>query len=149
MTAWLMICAVKTNQRYQEQVEVGKKSQSHLEIMKEMGIQCPEVVCCQMLHETGNLTSKIYRENNNGFGMKYNQRGHADYVLNGHAHYPTIYESIEDYRDWQKMRFKDRVFKSNDEYLYAIQHLPGGMAYAEDPKYIEKIKLKLKTFYGL
>lgn len=147
MVAAMLIAALKTNQRYQEDVEIGRGNAKHLEIMAKLGIQCPRVVCCQMLLETADLTSKIYRENHNGFGMKYNKRGHAIGTLNGHANYETIYESILDYRDWQKRWFKDRVFTNDEEYMYALQHLPGGYSYAEDPKYIDKLKSKYNKYY--
>ena len=143
----LIISAIKTNQRFQEDVHRGEDRVSHLRIMDSLGIRCPKVVCCQMLLETADLTSKIYVENHNGFGMKYNQHGYADYTLNGHAHYHCIVESILDYKEWQDRFFKDRVFKSDEEYMYTLQHLPGGLSYAEDPNYISKLKIKYKKYY--
>jgi len=147
LVGWLIVVGMKTTQRYLADANRKEEGLSHIQIMEKMGIQCPKVVCCQMLLETADLTSKIYRENNNGFGMKYNQRGHAVGVLNGHAKYETIYESILDYKDWQKRWFKDRVFTSDEEYMYALQHLPGGYSYAEDSKYIDKLRIKYNKYY--
>lgn len=49
----------------------------------------------QALHETGNLSSELYREANNLFGMKKNQRIDAEY--HGYAVYESLSHSIIDY----------------------------------------------------
>jgi len=124
-----------------------------------LGIQFPEVVKAQIILETRWLTSKIYKKNHNLFGMKESGRnwdcgtqfGHANYHCpiydnNPISQLPGEVRSLCDYRDWQIMRFEQarkrgmKIPQTNEEYIYFLQHLPGGGAYAEDPQYPNKLR---------
>lgn len=111
-------------------------------VLDTLGIQCQDVVIAQMCLETGIFSSKIFRENHNPFGMKFNNRGYADYELHGHAHYPSIIDALYDYRDWQNQMAGNRIFKSNEEYLDFLDHLPPNRSrrYAEDMLYTDKLR---------
>ena len=136
--------------------------------LAEVGIQFPDVVRAQIYLETRKLTSPIYKKNGNMFGMKESsrkwdcgtQRGHANYncpedeglVCTKHCTNVSYMKlaprlrSLLDYRDWQLMRFEQarkrgmKVPTTNEEYIYFLQHLPGGGAYAEDPLYSNKLQ---------
>lgn len=125
-------------------------STSYLEGMRKLGIQCPEVVVAQIALETNYLTSKIYRENNNMFGMKASSRGWHIGEQHDHALYIDRAHSILDYREWQMQRAKGRIFKDNEEYIYFLGHLwqnPDGSwaRYATDRKYEEKLRVIIKS----
>lgn len=62
----------KTDYRTKEMmIEVISFSELNLyKKILELGIAYPDVVLAQAKIETGNFTSKIFRENNNMFGMK-------------------------------------------------------------------------------
>jgi len=112
-------------------------------------IKHPEIVYAQALIETGGFTSTIYKQNNNLFGMKYvydcksckivKQAHHRQTTAvgskYGHAKYNHWTHSVDDYLLWQKM-FSDTWINKEKNYLYLL-----GKYYAEDKKYIEKIRI--------
>lgn len=108
-------------------------------IMEQLGINCPEVVMAQIVLETNYLTSKIFLDNHNLFGMKESSRDYDIGSQHGHALYPNTNASLLDYRAWQKIMGGHKC-KTNEEYLYFLDHLPGGRRYAEDPLYTQKLK---------
>ncbi len=112
----------------------------------DIGIKFPKVVMAQMVHETNWFTSRIYYENRNYFGMKYNTRGYAIGKHRGHAKYSSYEDSILDYASWQK-----RVLAlapdvdTDEEYIALLDNLPicKGCRYAEDPNYTQSIRLRM------
>lgn len=130
---------------------VREISNTYLEGMRTLGIQCPEVVVAQIALETRYLTSKIYKENNNMFGMKESSRNwDIEGGQHGHALYVDRQHSILDYREWQIQRAKGRVFKTNEEYIYFLGHLwqneDGSWArYATDREYEDKLRIIIKA----
>lgn len=126
--------------------------------LEKVGIRFPNVVASQIALETRWLTSEIYKDNGNMFGMKESSRTWDVGSKHGHANYRTsIYythldiikpelRSLMDYKDWQEMRFNQarkrgmRIPETDEEYIYFLQHLPGGGSYAEDPNYADKIR---------
>lgn len=117
--------------------------------LEKLGINCPEVVMAQIILETNYLSSKIYQENNNLFGMKESSRDFDSGSKNGHACYTCSTKSIQDYAAWQKVMHGDRC-ATNEDYLYFLNNLPGGRRYAEDPNYTDKLRVimaRLKNMY--
>lgn len=66
--------------------------------------EAARILVAQSLHETGNFKSKVFRENNNLFGMKEAsvRPETADGTRNGHAFYSNPKESAEDMLLWLK-----------------------------------------------
>ena len=87
----------------------------HSEIIN-LNIEHPEIVYNQFLLETGNGTSKLFKENNNLFGMKNsgNRITTSDSILNGYKYYSHWRESILDYGFLQASFYKGLTL---DEYL--------------------------------
>ena len=54
----------------------------------------------QAAHETNNFTSKIFKSNNNAFGMKYAGQVNAQSVKNGYANYVSLNYSVADFVSW-------------------------------------------------
>lgn len=109
-----------------------------LKIMNQIGIAYPDVVLAQARLETGNFTSKVFKENNNLFGMKLPRVRNTTAIgeQNSHADYASWRQSIIDYKLWQ-----DDVIvgiKSKRQYLSYLSK-----NYAEDKKYINKLKQML------
>jgi uncharacterized FlgJ-related protein len=106
-----------------------------------------------MVHETDFLSSKIYRENHNMFGMKENKRGYCKGQKNGHAYYESPIQSIKDYRAYQnRILFyaakQNRYPHTNEEYMALLRDLPQfgcgkGVCYAEDPLYLQHLRARL------
>jgi hypothetical protein len=101
----------------------------------ELNIRFPYIVYAQAQLETGEFKSKIFKENNNIFGMKVARKRPTTNKgeENGHAYYNNWKESVVDYGFYSAQYLSN--IKSEGEYF---QYL--GQNYAEDPNYVSKIK---------
>jgi len=111
------------------------QAQTKQEIRREIyrqGIKCPKVVIAQCWYETGHLSSRIYLENHNLFGMKKPSKRFSCAIGEDgdHAVFNNWKESIEDYKIWQ-----DLYYKGGDYYVFLKQH-----GYATSKKYIKTLK---------
>ncbi len=109
-------------------------------------IEFPRVVTAQIMLETGWLTSQVYRENHNLFGMKFRPNRLATGELNNHAAYSSNKRSLLAYRKYQKMilrlaRKKHPVVTEQD-YFDVLNNLPHctNCRYAEDTLYTVKLQ---------
>lgn len=100
----------------------------------ELNIRFPHIVLAQAELESGHFTSKIFRENNNLFGMKVatkrptTNKGEE----HGHAYYDNWRESVVDYGFFSAQYLSD--IKTEKQYLEYL-----GKNYAEDSTYVNKI----------
>lgn len=101
----------------------------------ELNIKFPHIVYAQAQLETGEFKSKIFKENNNLFGMKQATRRPTTNkgVENGHAYYSNWKESVVDYGFYSAQYLSN--IKTESEYLDYL-----GQSYAEDPNYVSKIR---------
>jgi len=109
---------------------------SHENLIKEierLNIKHADIVYAQAVLETGEFKSRVFKNNNNLFGMKlaYSRPTTALGMELNHAYYSSWKESVLDYALWQSS-FGRRL--SRDEYLDLISKI-----YAEDKSYINKI----------
>lgn len=127
----------KTDYRTKEMmIEVTSFSELNLyKKILELGIAYPDIVLAQAKIETGNFTSKIFRENNNMFGMKLPGRRATTAVGKryNHARYTNWLQSLRDYKLWQDQM----IHKAPTKHAY-LAYLSRN--YAEDKNYIRKIK---------
>jgi uncharacterized FlgJ-related protein len=95
-------------------------------------VQCPDIVKTQIKHETGNLTSRICKEDKNLFGMNYPAKRKTTAIGKDihKAIYPDWQRSIEDYKI-----FQNKYYKGGDYFLFLINQ-----GYAEDKNYIKKLR---------
>ena len=96
-------------------------------------IKHPDIVKAQIRLETGNLKSRFCLECNNLFGMNKPRKRETtaigiDNLMSVYNHFS---ESIQDYKLWQ-----DYFYRGGDYYTFLIKR-----KYAEDKRYIEKLKL--------
>lgn len=138
LTVFLSLVTLsKTNQQTYEIIK-EVISFSELNVYKQLikvGIAYPDVVLAQAKIETGNFTSKIFRENNNMFGMKLPERRQTTAVgeSRNHAKYTSWVQSIIDYKLWQD----EMIHRAPTKRAY-LAYLRRN--YAEDKNYIKKIK---------
>ena len=104
-------------------------------LMKELNMKYPHIVYAQSLIETGHFDSKIFKENNNLFGMKQARTRvtTAQGTQYNHAYYDNWRESVYDYAFYQ-CRYLSSL-KNEEEYMSYL-----GRSYAEDPNYLKKIR---------
>lgn len=93
------------------------------------------ILVAQALHETGGFKSKLFKENNNLFGMKeaVKRPETADGTKNGHAFYSSWQESAEDLLLWLKYTGAFSTFGNG------LKNLPSAEKYA--------LWLKSKGYY--
>ena len=111
--------------------------------LKELHVRYIDVAVAQMMLESASGTSKIFREGNNLFGMKYPVR-RATTALgerNGHAYYSHWRKSCEDLALFQNFIANPENMDSESAYLDYI-----GRVYAEDGSYRKKL-IKIKNSF--
>lgn len=101
--------------------------------IERLNIKHSDIVYAQAVLETAEFKSRVFKNNNNLFGMKlaYSRPTTALGMELNHAYYSSWKESVLDYALWQSS-FGRRL--SRDEYLDLISKI-----YAEDKSYINKI----------
>jgi uncharacterized FlgJ-related protein len=103
--------------------------------LKSINVKFPDIVYAQAILETGNFQSKIFRTNNNLFGMKEAKKRPtlAKGTELNHAFYDNWKESVHDYVFFASTYLNS--IKTKENYY---QYL--GANYAEDPEYVNKLK---------
>ncbi len=113
-----------------------EKKERVLNLLENNNIQHPEIVLAQAILESGNFRSKIFRDNNNMFGMRLPERRETVAVgkHKGYAVYESWEDSIKDYSLYQQSILRGKIL-SRDEYLNFL-----GRRYAEHPEYVSVLK---------
>lgn len=108
-------------------------------MLKDLNVRFPHIVVAQARLETGGYRSRIFKENNNLFGMKQAtvRVNTASGTQHNHAYYDTWRESVYDYAFYQTRYLSGA--KTEAEYLYVL-----GQSYAEDPNYVTKLQNEIK-----
>ncbi len=121
-----------------ERYHIIFSEQKMISYAKRIGIKYIDVMVAQSRLETGNYTSKVFREGRNLFGMKLPERRETTAVgeHRNHAKYTSWVSSVDDYKIWQSNVLAK--VRSKKQYLAYI-----GKNYAEDPKYLKLIKKQL------
>jgi len=111
------------------------------EYMEKIGIKYPEIVWSQVALET-RFCSKVSKENNNYFGMKRaGQRPNTQCGKNlNHAVYKNWKLSVIDYSIWQSTVGLANASSEEEYYSYLRRR------YAEDSKYVDKVKTIREEF---
>ncbi len=109
--------------------------QKFIDKLKELNIKFPHIVLAQARLETGNYTSKVFRENNNLFGMREARQRitTAKGTEHNHAYYHTWFESLLDYSFYQ-CRYLSNIQTEEQYFQYLDQ------SYAEDNNYVSSLK---------
>jgi flagellum-specific peptidoglycan hydrolase FlgJ len=106
--------------------------------LKELNIKYPEVALAQMKLESANGTSKIFKENNNLFGMKLPKFRPTTALgeKNNHSYYSHWRQSVVDYAIWQSFVMNPENVASEKNWVEYLNRM-----YAEDGSYGKKILL--------
>lgn len=114
---------------------ISAKGQSKKEIYKycvKSGLDHPDIVTAQIYYETAHLTSDVFKENKNLFGMKVPMQRNTFAVgeNRGYAVYRTWKQSIRDYRLWQM-----KYYKGGDYYKFLVE-----AGYSTNEEYCKTLK---------
>lgn len=97
--------------------------------INELNFKFPYIVLAQSILETGHFESKIFKENNNLFGMKEARvrLNLAKGTQHGHAYYDNWKESVMDYALWYstyayKCKNEKQLFKLLDKQYAEANH---------------------------
>ncbi len=103
--------------------------------LKELNVKFPYIVLAQAKLETGNFSSKIFKENNNLFGMREAKQRitTAQGTENNHAYYHSWQESVLDYAFYQ-CRYLSNISTEAQYFDYLKQ------SYAEDTSYVNRLQ---------
>lgn len=106
-----------------------------VELLMDCNVKYPYIVLAQAKLESGNFTSKIFKQNNNMFGMKKPRRRTttASMEKNGYAYYRDWIDCVYDYGFYSCCNLSE--VNSEEEYYAVLSD-----RYAEDPSYIEKLR---------
>lgn len=104
--------------------------------LKEMNVKYPEVALAQMKLESANGTSKMFRENNNLFGMKLPKVRPTTALgeKNNHSYYSHWRQSVIDYAMWQSFVMDPENIASEGDWVEYLDKM-----YSEDGSYGRKI----------
>lgn len=108
-----------------------------VDLIDKLNFKFPHIVLAQAKLETGRFKSKIFKENNNLFGMKEARVriNLAKGTQHGHAYYDNWEESVLDYAFWysnyasqcktekQLYRLLDRQYAEADQYVSSLKHI--------------------------
>lgn len=106
----------------------------------EKNIQYPDIVLAQAILESGYMTSQIFIENNNLFGMRFPERRETTAISEnkGYSVYDCWTDSVKDYKLFQDFLFRNKE-KTRDEYFDYLSRI-----YAEDGSYVAFVKEIIK-----
>ena len=117
---WLILLALMFSLSLSAQTD-----QQVYDELKKYNVKYPQIVLAQAKLETGNYTSTLCKKHGNLFGLK---------RKNGYAKFNNWKESVKAYRDWVQYKYK-----GGDYYVFLKK-----IGYAQDPKYIVKVKEMVK-----
>lgn len=103
--------------------------------LKELNVKFPYIILAQAKLETGNFSSRIFKENNNLFGMREAKQRITTAIgtENNHAYYHSWQESILDYAFYQ-CRYLSNITTEEQYFNYLRQ------SYAEDTMYTNRLQ---------
>ncbi len=110
----------------------------------ESGIKFPEIVFVQAIIESGNFESRLFKNHNNLFGMRFPKVRKTTATgenKRGYARYKDWDDSVLDYYFWQKFFLRKKDASNKEEYLNLLDDI-----YAEDESYVSVIKKNLKKY---
>jgi uncharacterized FlgJ-related protein len=110
-----------------------------IDALKRLNVKFPYIVYAQAELETGGFTSRVFRENNNLFGMKEakSRISTASGTQYNHAFYETWMESVYDYAFYSSSYLR-KIQNEADYFEYLSQ------SYAEDSRYVTSLKRIIK-----
>jgi uncharacterized FlgJ-related protein len=118
-----------------EEVDTLFSKENLIKKIKSLDIKYPHIVYAQAYIESGNFKSKLFKTNNNLFGMK-EAKARINLAMGskrGYAYYKSWEDSVLDYAFY--MAYKSKYLTSEDSYYSMLSK-----SYAENPNYVSVLK---------
>lgn len=111
--------------------------------LKQLDIKYSDVVLAQVMLESGNLSSKLTRLNNNLLGMRHPKKRETTSLGSnkGYAYYTDWYSCLEDYYLYQKAVLSKKNLTKHQYINYLAK------TYAKDPQYKAKLITTIKRLH--
>lgn len=112
-------------------------------IIKLYNIKFPDIVFAQAILESSRFNSELFSRTKNLFGMKYPRVRKTTSLRkssDNYAVYDHWFMSVNDYQLWQKSNMRDNIYSESDYFRLLSNN------YAEDRKYVTKIKKIMKDY---
>ena len=113
----------------------------------ESGVKFPDIVYAQAILESGNFKSKVFKKNNNLFGMKVPKQRKTFAIgksKKGYAKYDHWTTSVDDYIEWQNYHLKKYSSFSRNDYMALLNRI-----YSTNNNYVTLLKSIFKNFQKL
>lgn len=133
---------IKIEENLEEKNEISHKNLYNAIV--ESGIKFPEIVFIQAIIESGNFESRLFKNHNNLFGMRFPRVRETTATgknKRGYARYKNWDDSVLDYYFWQSFFLRKKGASNKEEYLDLLDDI-----YAEDESYVSVIKKNLKKY---
>lgn len=133
---------IKLEKKIEEKNEISH--QNLYNSIVESGIKFPEIVFVQAIIESGNFESRLFKNHNNLFGMRFPRVRETTATgenKRGYARYKDWDDSVLDYYFWQNFFLRKKGASNRDEYLDLLDEV-----YAEDESYVSVIRTNLKKY---
>jgi uncharacterized FlgJ-related protein len=129
-----------------EKLEVAEEisHQGLYDQIVESGIKFPEIAFVQAIIESGNFKSRLFKNHNNLFGMRFPGKRQTTSIgrnKKGYARYEDWNDSVTDYYFWQSFFMRKKNVRTREEYLDLLDDV-----YAEDKSYVSVIRRKVKQY---
>lgn len=147
ITAFTIIGILSVN--WVNETELIKSSectkQTVLMALKNLDIKFKDVVFAQIMLESAELNSRLFKVNNNMLGMKQPSKRETTSIgkSHGYATYKDWYSCLEDYVLYQKAILSKRHLTKKQYITYISKH------YAKDPNYKKKIQNRMEEYLAL
>lgn len=121
---WLFMKKSKIMNPQTKMNSINETGLKVFELLKAEGFKegTAKFITAQAAHETGNFTSKIFKQNNNLFGMKLpkKRKTTATGEKYGHATYESIQDSVKDYSLYYKNMGYMAIYPTIDTFIKAL-----------------------------
>lgn len=142
----IFLTILQTNAATNDTNYIISKTHLYNKIMQS-GVKFPDVVYAQAILESGNFKSKVFKKNNNLFGMKV-PRQRKTFAIGkskkGYAKYKTWMNSVDDYLEWQNYHLRKHKTFSRNDYLLLLNRI-----YSTNNTYVNLLKPIFKNFQKL
>lgn len=146
----LYVMFSKKNDRHPKMITQNKSAREVFFLLLSRGFSVTQAMFCtaQAGHETGNFTSRIFKENNNCFGMKLAliRKTTATGEKYGHATFSSLKSCIDDFFLYYNNFKYLKTYNSLEDYVAALKKR--GYFEASESEYLNGCKYWVNEYFS-